>query len=173
MVFFNSVIWSWLVSQDPYFRMTRDVAPRLGYHKPALLHSSFFPALQGAQTKMSASDSNTSIFLTDTPKQIKNKVQETSRKSKSSRIFIIDVKHSQSYILIYKCNVSSLNRILISLHSLWNFCNDIEVFINTFTAKISGNHIISAVCVCYLIGFYSSRHSLAQLSGCGSYIGSH
>ncbi|PNF22810.1 Tryptophan--tRNA ligase, cytoplasmic [Cryptotermes secundus] len=64
------------IDQDPYFRMTRDVAPRLGYHKPALLHSSFFPALQGAQTKMSASDSNTSIFLTDTPKQIKNKINK-------------------------------------------------------------------------------------------------
>lgn len=64
------------IDQDPYFRMTRDVAPRLGYHKPALLHSSFFPALQGAQTKMSASDSNSSIFLTDTPKQIKNKVNK-------------------------------------------------------------------------------------------------
>ncbi|KAL0406485.1 UNVERIFIED_CONTAM: Tryptophan--tRNA ligase, cytoplasmic [Sesamum latifolium] len=32
--------------QDPYFRMTRDVAPRIGYHKPALIESSFFPALQ-------------------------------------------------------------------------------------------------------------------------------
>lgn len=60
--------------QDPYFRMTRDVAPRIGYPKPALLHSTFFPALQGAQTKMSASDPNSSIFLTDTPKQIKSKV---------------------------------------------------------------------------------------------------
>lgn len=63
-----------LFIQDPYFRMTRDVAPRIGYPKPALLHSTFFPALQGAQTKMSASDANSSIFLTDTPKQIKNKV---------------------------------------------------------------------------------------------------
>jgi tryptophanyl-tRNA synthetase len=52
-------------------RMTRDVAPRLGYLKPALLHSTFFPALQGAQTKMSASDANSSIFLTDSPKEIK------------------------------------------------------------------------------------------------------
>jgi tryptophanyl-tRNA synthetase len=51
--------------------MTRDVAPRLGYLKPALLHSTFFPALQGAQTKMSASDANSSIFLTDSPKEIK------------------------------------------------------------------------------------------------------
>lgn len=62
------------MDQDPYFRMTRDVAPRLGMPKPALLHSTFFPALQGAKTKMSASDTNSAIFLTDTPKQIKNKV---------------------------------------------------------------------------------------------------
>ncbi|XP_062864053.1 tryptophan--tRNA ligase, cytoplasmic [Trichomycterus rosablanca] len=64
------------IDQDPYFRMTRDVAPRIGYPKPALLHSTFFPALQGAQTKMSASDANSSIFLTDTPKQTKNKVNK-------------------------------------------------------------------------------------------------
>uniref|UniRef100_A0A8C4DCC0 Tryptophan--tRNA ligase, cytoplasmic n=1 Tax=Dicentrarchus labrax TaxID=13489 RepID=A0A8C4DCC0_DICLA len=64
------------IDQDPYFRMTRDVAPRIGYPKPALLHSTFFPALQGAQTKMSASDANSSIFLTDTPKQIKNKINK-------------------------------------------------------------------------------------------------
>ncbi|XP_010607420.1 tryptophan--tRNA ligase, cytoplasmic [Fukomys damarensis] len=64
------------IDQDPYFRMTRDVAPRIGYPKPALLHSTFFPALQGAQTKMSASDTNSSIFLTDTAKQIKTKVNK-------------------------------------------------------------------------------------------------
>lgn len=62
------------IDQDPYFRMTRDVAPKLGFNKPALLHSTFFPALQGAKTKMSSSDPNSSIYLTDTPKQIKNKV---------------------------------------------------------------------------------------------------
>jgi len=55
--------------------MTRDVAPRLNYLKPALLHSTFLPALQGAKTKMSASVSNSAIFLTDTPKQIKTKVR--------------------------------------------------------------------------------------------------
>merc|ERR1712180_487738 len=64
------------IDQDPYFRMTRDVAPRLSYHKPALLHSTFYPALQGAKTKMSSSDPNASIFLTDTPKQIKNKINK-------------------------------------------------------------------------------------------------
>ena len=54
--------------------MTRDVAPRLGYKKPALIHSAFIPALQGAQTKMSGSEPTSSVFLTDTPKQIKTKV---------------------------------------------------------------------------------------------------
>jgi tryptophanyl-tRNA synthetase len=36
------------IDQDPYFRMTRDVAPRLGYSKPALIESTFFPALQAS-----------------------------------------------------------------------------------------------------------------------------
>ncbi len=57
--------------------MTRDVAPRLNFPKCALLHSVFFPALQGAETKMSASVETSSIFLTDTPKQIKDKVSRT------------------------------------------------------------------------------------------------
>ncbi len=63
------------VMQDPYFRMTRDVAPKLKFDKPALLHSTFFPALQGPQTKMSASNPNSSIYLTDTMLEIEQKVQ--------------------------------------------------------------------------------------------------
>jgi len=62
------------IDQDPYFRMTRDVAPKLGFPKPALLHSTFFPALQGAKTKMSASDFNSAVFLTDTPQDIETKI---------------------------------------------------------------------------------------------------
>ena len=61
--------------QDPYFRMTRDVAPRLGFLKPALLHSTFFPALQGPQSKMSSSDASSSIFLTDSQEEIAFKVR--------------------------------------------------------------------------------------------------
>lgn len=64
------------IDQDPYFRMCRDVAPRLGYPKCALIHSTFFPALQGAKSKMSASEQNSAVFLTDTPKQIKNKINK-------------------------------------------------------------------------------------------------
>ncbi|CAI0452247.1 unnamed protein product [Linum tenue] len=64
------------IDQDPYFRMTRDVAPRLGYHKPSLIESSFFPALQGETGKMSASDPNSAIYVTDSAKVIKNKINK-------------------------------------------------------------------------------------------------
>mmetsp|Transcript_4068 Transcript_4068/g.4486 ORF Transcript_4068/g.4486 Transcript_4068/m.4486 type:complete len:210 (-) Transcript_4068:60-689(-) len=64
------------IDQDPYFRMTRDVAPRLGWVKPALIHSKFFPALQGNGTKMSASVADTAIYLTDSPKEIARKINE-------------------------------------------------------------------------------------------------
>jgi tryptophanyl-tRNA synthetase len=62
------------IDQDPYFRMTRDVAPRIGYLKPAVLHAKFFPALQGLNSKMSASDENSAIYLSDTPEVIAKKI---------------------------------------------------------------------------------------------------
>lgn len=64
------------IDQDPYFRQTRDAANKLKYPKPALIHSKFFPALQGSQTKMSASDELSSIYMHDTPNQIKNKINK-------------------------------------------------------------------------------------------------
>lgn len=64
------------IDQDPYFRMTRDAAHKLKAAKPCLIFSTFLPALQGAQTKMSASEPNTCIFLDDTAKQIKNKINK-------------------------------------------------------------------------------------------------
>ena len=70
------------IDQDPYFRMTRDVAHKLvdkTIHplggKPALIHSKFFPPLQGAQGKMSSSNTNSAIFLTDTPDEIAQKIR--------------------------------------------------------------------------------------------------
>lgn len=62
------------IDQDPYFRLTRDVAAKLKYPKPALIHSKFFPALQGPGSKMSASNPNSAIYITDTAGQIKNKI---------------------------------------------------------------------------------------------------
>lgn len=63
------------IDQDPYFRLARDVAPRLGFQKPALLHSKFFPPLQGVTGKMSGSDADSAIYLTDSPKEIERKIK--------------------------------------------------------------------------------------------------
>jgi tryptophanyl-tRNA synthetase len=63
------------IDQDPYFRLTRDVAQTFGYIKPALIHAKFFPALQGAKSKMSSSNANSAIFMTDTKKQIVKKIK--------------------------------------------------------------------------------------------------
>lgn len=64
------------IDQDPYFRMTREIADTLHWRKPALVHSSFFPALQGPKSKMSASDANSAIYMTDTPITIASKIYQ-------------------------------------------------------------------------------------------------
>lgn len=63
------------IDQDPYFRLTRDIANRLGYLKPAAIHSKFFPSLSGPKGKMSSS-AGSAVLLTDTPKMIKNKINQ-------------------------------------------------------------------------------------------------
>lgn len=62
------------IDQDPYFRLLRDVTPKLKYKKPVLIHSTFMPALQGCNLKMSSSDETSVIFLTDSAKKIKKKI---------------------------------------------------------------------------------------------------
>ncbi|KHN95151.1 tryptophanyl-tRNA synthetase [Metarhizium album ARSEF 1941] len=64
------------IDQDPYFRLTRDCAQGLKFAKPALIHMRFLDALQGPGSKMSASDDNSAIFLSDTAKQIKTKINK-------------------------------------------------------------------------------------------------
>jgi len=44
--------------------------------KPASLYSTFFPALQGKKSKMSSTDPTSSILLTDTAKEVKNKINK-------------------------------------------------------------------------------------------------
>jgi tryptophanyl-tRNA synthetase len=61
------------IDQDPYWRMTRDVAPKLGYYKPAQIHCRFVPGL-GTGGKMSASMPETAIFTVDPPELAEKKV---------------------------------------------------------------------------------------------------
>merc|ERR1712228_356530 len=70
------------IDQDPYFRVTRDIAHKLvpKSHplggKPALIHSKFFPPLQGAGGKMSATNKSSAIWLTDSPEDIHESIMK-------------------------------------------------------------------------------------------------
>merc|ERR1712066_842708 len=68
------------IDQDPYFRVTRDIAHKLvpKTHplggKPALIHAKFFPPLEGATGKMSASNQESAVYLNDEPNDVERKI---------------------------------------------------------------------------------------------------
>ncbi|CAL1155452.1 unnamed protein product [Cladocopium goreaui] len=80
------------IDQDPYFRVTRDIAHKLVPKdhplkgKPSLIHCKFFPPLTGAEGKMAASDENSAIFLTDTPEDIEKKINNYAFSDVGSRL---------------------------------------------------------------------------------------
>lgn len=64
------------IDQDPHFRVSRDVMPKLGFYKPAALHCRFFPGLLGQGGKMSASQADATIYTTDDEKTVEKKVKK-------------------------------------------------------------------------------------------------
>jgi len=61
------------IDQDPHFRITRDVASKLGWYKPAAIHKKMFPSLNGIGA-MTAGVPATSIYVADTPELVKKKI---------------------------------------------------------------------------------------------------
>jgi tryptophanyl-tRNA synthetase len=61
------------IDQDPYWRLTRDVATRLGYPKPAQIHGRMLPGLTGT-AKMSSSMPETALYTTDVPELVEKKL---------------------------------------------------------------------------------------------------
>jgi len=64
------------IDQDPFIRLTRDVAVHrdFNFEKPCAVHAKFVPSLTG-DAKMSSSGENV-IFLSDTEKEVKNKINK-------------------------------------------------------------------------------------------------
>ncbi|MCK4669566.1 MAG: tryptophan--tRNA ligase [Nanoarchaeota archaeon] len=58
--------------EDAHIRIGRDLAPKFGLVKPAVLHAYFIPGLKGG--KMSTTDPNSAIFLEDDPKTAQAKI---------------------------------------------------------------------------------------------------
>ncbi len=65
------------IDQDPHFRITRDILPKLGHYKPASIQCSFLPPLTGLSGKMSSSTENTKgILSSDNPEEVKKKINK-------------------------------------------------------------------------------------------------
>jgi len=64
------------IDQDPHFRVARDVYPKLGYYKPALIEGMFLPPLGGTNGKMSSTGEQIAIYTTDKPKDVKKKINK-------------------------------------------------------------------------------------------------
>ncbi|MDA3856558.1 MAG: tryptophan--tRNA ligase [Candidatus Woesearchaeota archaeon] len=64
------------IDQDPFFRLQRDIAKGLGYEKNVNIHSKFLSSLTGPEGKMSASNADKAILLTDVPLVVKKKVNK-------------------------------------------------------------------------------------------------
>jgi tryptophanyl-tRNA synthetase len=64
------------IDQDPHFRLSRDVLPKLGYYKPGSIQCRFFPGLQGENGKMSASEEAQTIYINDSAKTVKKKINK-------------------------------------------------------------------------------------------------
>jgi len=59
--------------EDAHIRICRDIASRIGFNKPAIIHSRFFPGLDG--NKMSKSRAN-GIFLNEPMNEIEKKIKK-------------------------------------------------------------------------------------------------
>ncbi len=67
------------IDQDPHFRVSRDVIPKIGFYKPASIQCRFLPGLGGMAEdgKMSSSSGDTAtIFTTDDAKTVKKKINK-------------------------------------------------------------------------------------------------
>ena len=63
------------IDQDPHFRLTRDILPKLGHYKPASIQCSFLPPLTGMDGKMGSSE-GAAIYLSDRAKEVEHKIKK-------------------------------------------------------------------------------------------------
>jgi tryptophanyl-tRNA synthetase len=109
------------IDQDPYFRQSRDFAEHEKLVKPAVIHSVFFPGLTGAGGKMSSTGEEASIFLTDTPDQISEKIRKyafsggrDTLKEHREKGANLDVDVSYQYLQFFEMDDDKLEKIKIA-----------------------------------------------------------
>jgi tryptophanyl-tRNA synthetase len=64
------------IDQYPYFKMARDIAPKMGFIKPATIQSRFLPSLEQAHDKASSTGTKEVIFMSDSLEVVGKKIRE-------------------------------------------------------------------------------------------------
>jgi tryptophanyl-tRNA synthetase len=65
--------------QDPFFRLARDLAKRMGVKPPILLYTKSVPGLDGSDKMSTSVPSSLPIFLTDSAKIIQEKIRKVKK----------------------------------------------------------------------------------------------
>lgn len=67
------------VDQDPFFRLARDLAKRLGYPQPIVLYTKSVPGLDGSEKMSTSVESSLPIFLGESKEEIAKKVSKIKK----------------------------------------------------------------------------------------------
>jgi tryptophanyl-tRNA synthetase len=67
---------AYAIDQDPYFRLARDIATKMNLIKPCSIMSTFLDPLTGPGKMSSSTGDDSTLFLTDTAEEIRNKVMK-------------------------------------------------------------------------------------------------
>jgi tryptophanyl-tRNA synthetase len=134
------------IDQDPYFRLARDICPKINQPKPNNVMCKFIPPLSGIAGKMSSSvNSLDSIFLDDSEKVIRKKIMSSFSGSKGSgsledhKIYGGDINSDISckYLEIFEEDTDKYNSIISDFQSGKLSCSGIK--------EILSNKIISII----------------------------
>jgi len=135
------------VDQDPYWRgIAREIAPKLGFYKPAQIHGKLLPGLtQGG--KMSSSQPDSAIFTTDSPKEVEKKVLSSftggratveEQRRLGGNANICPVYHY--YYFLFENNDGEVARIYDDCTNGNLLCGDCKAMLASRVRKFAENH---------------------------------
>jgi tryptophanyl-tRNA synthetase len=135
------------IDQDPYWRgIAREVAPKLGFYKPAQIHSKFLPGL-GQGGKMSASQPETAIFTTDSQAVVEKKIRSSftggrdtleEQRLLGGRADICPVYHY--YYFLFEPDDLELKRIYDDCSSGQLLCGDCKLMLASRVKRFVASH---------------------------------
>lgn len=147
---------AYAIDQDPYFRMARDIASKMGLIKPYSIMSTFIPPLIGTSGKMSSSvGAETTLFLTDDEETIKSKVKKYAFSGskgngtlKDHRKYGGDISTdiSYHYLKYFETCDEKLNDVKEEFSSGRMLCKDIkEIMATKIVEVIKGQQVRRAI----------------------------